>query len=104
VLRAGCGLGQVALGTWRVEDERSGLGVFLLGDGGEGAEELVGDIGEDGGAAGGDFVLREEEEQAREEVANGAGKPKTAALQTKAAAPGKTPKNRYVNRVFRMLA
>jgi hypothetical protein len=57
VLRAGCGLGQVALGTWRVEDERSGLGVFLFGDGGEGAEELVGDVGEDGGAAGGDFCL-----------------------------------------------
>ena len=68
VLRAGCGLGQVALGTWRVEDERSGLGVFLFGDGWEGAEELVGDVGEDGGTAGGDFVLREEEEQAGEEV------------------------------------
>ena len=57
VLRAGWGLGQVALGTWRVEDERSGLGVLLFGDGGEGAEELVGDVGEDGSAAGGDFVL-----------------------------------------------
>ena len=60
--------GEVALGTWHVEDDLSGLGVFLFGDGGEGAEELVGDVGEDGGAAGGDFVLREEEEEAREEI------------------------------------
>ena len=29
---------------------------------------MVGDVGEDGGAAGGDFVLREEKEQAGEEV------------------------------------
>ena len=41
--------------------------VFAV-EGRYGAEELVGDVGEDGGAAGGDFVLREEEEQAREEV------------------------------------
>jgi hypothetical protein len=54
----------VALRTGHVEDDCCGLGVFLFGDGGEGAEELVGDVGEDGGAAGGDFVLREEEEQA----------------------------------------
>ena len=58
----------VAFGAWHVEDDLRGLGVFLLGDGGEGAEELVGDVGEDGGAAGGDFVLREEEELAGEEV------------------------------------
>src|SRR5579859_3697038 len=68
VLRAGCGLGQAAFGSGCVEDERSGLGVFLLGDGGGGAEGLIGDVGEDGGAACGDFVLREEEEQAREEI------------------------------------
>jgi len=61
-------VGEVALGARHVEDDLSGLGVFLFGDGGEGAEELVGDVGEDGGAAGGDFVLREEEEQAREEI------------------------------------
>src|SRR5689334_21894119 len=69
----GCVLGrscvwQAAFGSGRVEDERSGLGVFLFGDGWKGAEELVGDVGEYGGAAGGDFVLGEEEEQAREEV------------------------------------
>ena len=58
----------VAVRTWHVEDDGGGLGVHLFGDGGEGTEELVGDVGEDGGAAGGDFVLREEEEQAREEV------------------------------------
>src|SRR5712692_3878188 len=61
-------LGAIAVGAGHVEDDLGGLGVFLLGDGGEGAEELVGDVGEYGGAAGGDFVLGEEEEQAREEV------------------------------------
>ena len=38
-------------------DNDGGLGVLLFGDGGEGAEELVGDVGEDGGAPGEDFVL-----------------------------------------------
>jgi hypothetical protein len=52
-------LGAIAFGAGHVEDDLGRLVVFL-GDGGEGAEELVGDIGEDGGAAGGDFVLREE--------------------------------------------
>src|SRR5229473_2176015 len=61
-------LGAIAVGAGHVEDDLGGLGVFLLGDGGEGAEELVGDVGEDGGTAGGDFVLGEEEEQAREEI------------------------------------
>jgi hypothetical protein len=37
------------------------LRTVFLGDGGKGAEELVGDVGEDGGAAGGDFVLGEKE-------------------------------------------
>ena len=36
-------------------------------DGGEGAEELAGDVGEDGGLASGDFLLREEEKETREE-------------------------------------
>src|SRR6266852_9396230 len=61
-------LGAVEVGGGRVEDDLGELGVFLRGDGGEGAEELVGDVGEDGSAAGGDFVLGEEEEQAREEI------------------------------------
>jgi len=78
VLRVGCGrdglvvgtAGNVAgaLGALHVENDRSLAAIFLFGDGGEGAEELVGDVGEDGGAAGGDFVLGEEEQQAREKV------------------------------------
>src|SRR4029077_3059777 len=64
---------QVTFGSGRVEDESSGLGVFLLGDCWEGAEELVGNVGEDGGTARGDFVLREEEEQTREEVVDLSG-------------------------------
>jgi hypothetical protein len=54
--------GAVAVGAWHVEDDGGLFAIFLFGDGGEGAEELVGDVGEDGGAAGGDFVLREEEQ------------------------------------------
>src|SRR6266404_7270923 len=60
--------GTVTLWTGHVEDDGGVLAIFFFGDGGEGAEELVGDVGEDGGAAGGNFVLREEEEQAGEEV------------------------------------
>ena len=66
--------GAVAVGAGHVEDDLGGLGVFFFGDGGEGAEELVGDVGEDGGAAGGDFVLREEKEQAGEEVVDLGGR------------------------------
>ena len=55
------------------------LGVFfvafcLLGflvDGVDSAEELVGDVAEDGGAARGDFILREEQEETGEEVVEG---------------------------------
>jgi hypothetical protein len=50
----------VAVWTGHVEDDGGFLAILLFSDGGEGAEELVGDVGEDGGAAGGDFVLREE--------------------------------------------
>src|SRR5882762_2840325 len=60
--------GTVTLWTGHVEDDGGVLAIFFFGDGGEGAEELVGDVGEDGGAAGGDFVLGEEEEQAGEEI------------------------------------
>ena len=60
--------GAVAIGTWRVEDDGVFFATFLFVDGGEGAEELAGDVGEDGRATGGDFVLGEEEEQAGEEV------------------------------------
>jgi len=60
--------GAVAVRAWHVEDDGGFLAIFFLGDGGEGAEELIGDVGEDGGATGGDFVLREKKEQAREEI------------------------------------
>src|ERR1700686_1066252 len=60
--------GLVTVGTWHIEDDGGFVAMFFLIDGGEGAEELVGDVGEDGGAASGDFVLGEEEEQAGEEV------------------------------------
>jgi hypothetical protein len=54
--------GAVAVWAGHVEDDLSGLGILLFGYCRQGAEELVGDIGEDGGAAGGDFVLGEEQE------------------------------------------
>lgn len=60
--------GVVAVWAGHIEDDLGGFGICFFGDGGEGAEELVGDVGEDGGAAGRDFVLGEEEEQAGEEV------------------------------------
>src|SRR5689334_4184067 len=60
--------GAVAFGAGHVEDDFRGLGVVFFGDGGEGAEELVGDVGEDGGGPGGDSDLREKEEEAGEEV------------------------------------
>jgi len=50
-----------------VEDDLGGLGVYLFSDGGESAEELVGDVGEDG-ARRVEICPGEEEEQAREEV------------------------------------
>ena len=43
---------------------------FLV-DGVDGAEELVGEVAEDGGAARGDFILREEQEEPGEEVVEG---------------------------------
>jgi len=46
------------------------LGVAFLLDGGEGAEEELIDVGEDGGAARGDAVLREEDHEFGEEVMN----------------------------------
>jgi hypothetical protein len=58
----------VTVRTWHIEDDGGFVAIFLLIDGGESAEELVGDVGEDGGAAGGDFVLSEEEKQAGEKI------------------------------------
>lgn len=55
-------------GTGSVEDDLGGCLVFLsflflffFAEGGEGADELIGDIGEDGGAASGDAVLEDED-------------------------------------------
>ena len=62
-----------AVGAGHVEDDLGGLGILLFGEGGEGAEELVGDVGEDGGSASGDFVLGEKEEEAREEIVDLSG-------------------------------
>ena len=45
VLLTGCGRVVLrAVGAGHVEDDLGGLGVFLFGDGGEGAEELVRDV------------------------------------------------------------
>ena len=66
----------VTVGTGHVEDDLYGLvfarlGVELVVDGGKGAEELVGDVGERGGAACGDFIFGEEEKKASEEFVDG---------------------------------
>ncbi len=50
--------GPVALGAWEVEDDLGLLvgGIEFAVNGGEGAEEQVTGVGQDGGAAGSDFV------------------------------------------------
>ena len=48
------------VGAGNVEDDLWRLTVLLI-DGGKGAEELAGDVGEDGGLASGDFLLRKQE-------------------------------------------
>jgi hypothetical protein len=59
--------------------DRSGFGfgfiftvIFTL-DGRDGAEKLIRDVGEDGGAARGNPVVRESDEQAGEEIVDGLG-------------------------------
>jgi hypothetical protein len=44
--------------------------VFAL-DCRDGAKELIGDVGEDGGTARGDLVVRERQEKTREEIVDG---------------------------------
>jgi hypothetical protein len=56
---------RLGLGVREVEDELRRI--FLLDDG-EGVEELVGDVGEDGGTAGGDFVFDDQINDGGEEV------------------------------------
>jgi hypothetical protein len=46
--------------------------IFTL-DGRDGAQELIGDVGQNGGAARGNPVVRESEKQAGEEVVDGLG-------------------------------
>ena len=71
MLRAGCAgnvrAGRI-VGAGHVDDDLDRgvgilLGIELAIDGGQGTEELIRDVGEYGGAAGGDFVVGEEEEQ-----------------------------------------
>jgi hypothetical protein len=70
-------VGSVTLGTREVKDPLLGLvlgGLGFEGDGAVGVEELVGDVGEDGSAAGGDAPFGDEDEEAGEELADvGAG-------------------------------
>ncbi len=52
-------VGLVAVGARHIKDKLLGLiglRVGFVGDGGEGAEEEIGSVGHDGGAAGSDFV------------------------------------------------
>jgi hypothetical protein len=49
------------------------FGVEFAVDGGEGMEELIGDVSEDGGTTGRDFVFGEEKEKAGKEVVDGDG-------------------------------
>jgi hypothetical protein len=66
----GPGAEPIVEGVRDVEDD---LGVFLggfEGDGAVGVEELVGDVGEDGGAAGRDAAFGDEGEEAAEKLAD----------------------------------
>ncbi len=53
-------LGSVTIGTREIQNPSLllALRVGFVGDGGEGAEQEIANVGEDGGAAGGDAVLR----------------------------------------------
>jgi len=66
----------VAFGAGHVEDDLGRsvgicLGIELAVDRGKSAEELIGDVGEDRGAAGRNLVFREEEKKAGEEIVDG---------------------------------
>jgi hypothetical protein len=74
-----CGVGVIVVGAFHVDYDSANL--FFVG-GSEGdlafgislmdyrnsAEELVGDVGENGGASGGDFVLSQQKQQTGEEI------------------------------------
>ena len=61
----------VAVGTRHIDDDSLGLvadGVGFVGDGTVGVEELVGDVGQDSGAARGDGTFGDELEEAGEKL------------------------------------
>ncbi len=60
--------GFIAFGPRGVEDVLHRIVVDLALDGDEGVEELVGDVGKDGGAAYGDAVLHHEDEEFGEKL------------------------------------
>jgi len=65
------GVGPVTLRARHIVDDSDGLLVSGIGfedDSALGMEELVGDVGEDGGAAGGDAAFGDEKEEAGEEL------------------------------------
>lgn len=59
--------GLVGPGAWEVEDDLFGLVFRFLVDGAMGMEELVGEVAEDGGAAGRDAALGDLEDEPGEE-------------------------------------
>jgi len=63
-------LGPVALGARQIPDDFLWLAVRFFLDGAVRVEELVGDIGEDGGPAGGDAAPGDQDEQPGEELAD----------------------------------
>jgi hypothetical protein len=63
----------IAVGARHIDDDALGLvvaRVCFAGDSAVGVEELVGDVGEHGGAAWGDTAFGDESEKAGEELVN----------------------------------
>jgi len=60
----------IVLGARTVEDNLRALGRLHALDGSESAEELIGDVGENGGTASGDAILSLEDDEPGEEVIN----------------------------------
>jgi hypothetical protein len=61
----------VALGARKVEDDFLGFGVEFAVDGALGVEDLVGDVGHDGGTARGNTAFGDEDEEAGEILVDG---------------------------------
>jgi hypothetical protein len=74
-------LGQIAFRARKVEDDLLGLGVEFAVDGAVGVENLIGDVGHDGGAARSDAALGDEDEEAREKLVDGEGGVKFGGLR-----------------------